>query len=274
VTSTGTGDIQDIDVGLTTDKVRRNWSELEPSVSYALSERSWVALRYRLTDVEFGDVGQSGLVDYQQHYVSGVYSYRLTVANDLEVVVLGAQYRPASGTDSDTEQLLAGIVHRFSPTANAGFRAGIGKTTETTPDGNVDTSGYVLEARAAQEAELSRLEAVISHDIQPSGIDNPSRLTKCALTGIRCCLRPRHFGFGRGYCAARHLKVRTRRLMHVTLRRRRSELGFGAGVVAWRQLPVPVPEIRCGSGHGPKQWRVRLGFLGTAAAEVTNPIQC
>jgi len=170
VTSTGTGDIQDIDIGLTTERVKRNWSELEPSVNYALSERSSVALRYRLTDVEFGDVGQTGLVDYQQHYVSGVYSYRLTVANDLEVIVHGGQYRPASGTDSDNEQLLAGFVHRFTPTADAGFRAGISKTTETTLDGNVDTSGYVLEARAAQQSELSRLEAVISHDIQPSGI--------------------------------------------------------------------------------------------------------
>jgi hypothetical protein len=39
-------------------------------------------LRYRLTDVEFGDVGDSGLVDYQQHYVLGVYSYQLTVATN------------------------------------------------------------------------------------------------------------------------------------------------------------------------------------------------
>jgi hypothetical protein len=61
-------------------------------------------------------------------------------------------------------------VHRFSPTANAGFRAGISKTTETTSDGNVDTSGYVLEARAVQDAELSRLQALLSHDVQPSGI--------------------------------------------------------------------------------------------------------
>ena len=171
VTSPGTGDIQDIDIGLTTTKVRRNWSELEPSLRYALSERSSVELRYRLTDVEFGDVGESGLVDYQQHYVSGVYSYRLTDANNLIVVIHGSQYRPASGTDSDTEQLLVGIEHRFSPTANVGFQAGVGKTTETMEDGSqVDISTYVLEARAAQQSELSRLEAVISHDIQPSGI--------------------------------------------------------------------------------------------------------
>ena len=170
VTSTGTGDIQDIDIGLTTTRVKRNWSEVAPSVNYALSERSSVALNYRLTDVEFGDVGDSGLVDYQQHYVFGVYSYQLTDANSLEVLVTSGLYRPSSGTNSDTEQLLAGIVHRFTPTADAGFRAGISKTTQTVPGGNVDTSGYVLEARAAQKAELSRLEAVISHDIQPSGI--------------------------------------------------------------------------------------------------------
>ncbi|MCI0516284.1 MAG: hypothetical protein L0Y45_00460 [Woeseiaceae bacterium] len=169
-TNPGTGDIEDVDIGLVTTRVSRSFSNVRPSLSYALSERSSATLRYQLTDAEFGDVGQSGLVDYQQHFVSGVYSYKLTDASNLEVVVQGRQYRPDRGTDSDTEQLLAGILHRFSPTVRAGFRAGIGNTTQTTPDGNVDTSSYVFEARAVQEAELSRLQALLSHDVQPSGL--------------------------------------------------------------------------------------------------------
>lgn len=170
VLGSGTGDIQDVDIGLVTTQVRRNYRELLPSVGYALSERSSLTFRYRLTDVLFDDVGTTGLVDYQQHFLSGTYSYRLTDTTDLQAVVQGAQFRPAAGTESETTALLAGISHKFSATANVGFRAGVGKTTETLTDGSqVDNSTFVLEALATQRSELSQLEGVVSRDVQPSG---------------------------------------------------------------------------------------------------------
>lgn len=170
VLGSGTGNIQDVDIGLVTTKVRREWLEATPSVSYALTERSSVFLQYRLTDVRFGDVGTSGLVDYQQNYLSGTYSYKLTPTDNLDLVVLGTQYRPSEGTDTDTVEALAGISHAFSATANAALHAGVGKATDTLPDGSqVDTSIFVLEARGSERSELSRLEAVISRDVQPSG---------------------------------------------------------------------------------------------------------
>lgn len=172
VLGSGTGNIQDVDIGLArTAKVSRNYRELLPSVGYALSERSSVTFRYRLTDVLFDDVGTTGLVDYQQHFLSGTYSRRLTVTNDVNVVIQGSQYRPVAGTESDTVGLLAGITHTFSPTANAGFLAGVNKTTETIADGSqVDTNSFTLEARATQRAELSQLEGIVSRDVQPSGL--------------------------------------------------------------------------------------------------------
>ena len=170
VLGTGTGNIQDVDVGLVTTKVRRAWREVRPSVTYALTERSSVQFLYRLTDVQFRNVGTTGLVDYQQNYLSGTYSYRLTPTDDLNLVALGAKYHPSIGTDSDTVEMLAGMAHRFSETATAGLRAGAGKTTETRSDGSrVDTSLFVLEARGSEQSELSLLEAVISRDVQPSG---------------------------------------------------------------------------------------------------------
>lgn len=170
VLGTGTGSIQDVDIGLVTTRVRREWREAQPSVTYALTERSSVQLLYRLTDVQFRNVGTSGLVDYQQNYLSGTYSYGLTPTDDLNLIVLGARYHPSEGTDSDTVEMLAGMLHRFSPTANAGLQAGAGKTTETMPDGSqVDTSLFVLEAHGSQQSELSQLEAVISRDVEPSG---------------------------------------------------------------------------------------------------------
>jgi hypothetical protein len=170
VIETDTGDSQDVDIGLVTTKVSRNRRQVQPSVVYALTERGSVALRYRLIDVLFDDVGTTGLVDYQQHFLSGTYTYRLTDTNDLLAVAQGAQFRPAVGNDSDTTALLAGIAHKFSETARAGFQAGVGKSTETLTDGSqVDTSIFVLEARASQLSELSRLDALISRDVLPSG---------------------------------------------------------------------------------------------------------
>lgn len=170
VFGTGTGSIQDVDIGLVTTKVRRNWRELQPSASYATSERSSVSFRYRLTDVTFAEDTGTGLVDYQQNYLSGTYSYRLTVVDDLLLVVQGSQFRPSSGIESNNIGFLAGLTRKFSETLSAGILAGIGKTTEKLASGGeTDSSSLVLGAHATQQAELSRLDAVINRDVQPSG---------------------------------------------------------------------------------------------------------
>ena len=166
----GTGNPQDVDIGLVTTSIDRDWREVQPMVVYALTERSSLAFLYRLTDVLFDNVGTTGLVDYQQHYLSGSYFYRLTDTNDLRVVVQGAQFRPGAGTESDSTALLAGINHKFSSITNAGFQAGVGETAETYADGSqAEVNTIVLEATATQQSELSRLEALISRGIQPSG---------------------------------------------------------------------------------------------------------
>lgn len=170
-TGTGTGNIQDVDIGLVTTKVRRNWRELQPSMTYLTTERSSVSFRYRLTDVTFAEDAGTSLVDYQQHYLSGTYSYRLTVVDDLLLVAQGSQFRPTTGTESNNLGMLAGFTHKFSETLSAGILAGVGKTTEKLAGGGeTDSSSLILEARATQQAELSRLEAVINRDVQPSGI--------------------------------------------------------------------------------------------------------
>jgi len=170
VIDSDTGNSEDVDIGLVTTRVSRNRREVRPSAVYALTERSSVAFRYQLTDVLFDDVGATGLVDYQLHFLSGAYSYRLTDTNDLQVVARGSQYRPAEGIDSDSAGLLAGISHKFSETLSSSILAGAGKTTETMTDGSeVDSNTFILEARATQRSELSRLDALISRDVQASG---------------------------------------------------------------------------------------------------------
>lgn len=170
-TTPGTGDLRDTDIALVEQKVRREWLSARPSWNYALSERSSLGLSYGITDVSFSNTLGTDLVDYKDHFLSAVYSRRITGQDDLNLVVNRFAYRPAEkGTKSDTTQLLAGISHAYSETSRGRFLVGSGKTRETATSGTEDTSSFVLEAGMVLRSELTTFEGVISRDVQASGI--------------------------------------------------------------------------------------------------------
>ena len=170
-TTPGVGDLQDTDVGLVSQKVRRDWREARPSWRYQLSERSSLGLRYRITDVGFSNTSGTGLQDYKNQQLSTTYSRAITRKDNLNVTVNRFAYRPTqTDTKSDTTQLLAGISHAYSETARGRFSAGVGKTSETSSTGTDHSSSFVLEAGMTQRSELTTLDSVISRDVQPSGV--------------------------------------------------------------------------------------------------------
>lgn len=170
-TTSGTGDLQDTDVGLVTQKVRRDRLTAKPSWSYALSERSTLGVRYGITDVSFSDAVGVNLVDYKNHQLAATYSYRITQRDDLNFTLVHSAYRSdVSTTKSDSNQLLAGITHAYTETTRGRFIIGVGETSEKTTTVTDDTSNYVLEAGLQQRSELTRVDGVISRDVQPSGI--------------------------------------------------------------------------------------------------------
>ncbi len=170
-TTPGTGDLRDTDVALVEQKVRRVRLAARPSWNYALSERSSLGLSYGITDVSYSNTLGTDLVDYKDHFLSAIYSRRITGQDDLNLVVNRFAYRPAEkGTKSDTTQLLVGVSHAYSETSRGRFLVGSGKTTETTTTGTGDTSSFVLEAGMVQRAELTTFDGVISRDVQSSGI--------------------------------------------------------------------------------------------------------
>lgn len=170
-TTPDTGDLQDIDVGLVEKKVRRNRARAQPSWSYALSERSSLALRYGFTDVSFSDAEGTGLVDYRNQQLGATYSRRISDKNDLNLAVNGFAYRPddENNTKSDTTQLLAGISHAYSETSRGYFLIGPAKTEQTSPTGTQDSTNLVLEAGMGQRSELTTFDGVISRNVQSSG---------------------------------------------------------------------------------------------------------
>lgn len=170
-TTPDTGDLDDIDFGLVEKKVRRNRARAQPSWSYALSERSSLALQYGFTDVSYSNAEGTGLVDYRNHQLRATYSRRISDKNDLNLAVNGFAHRPdEDNTKSDSTQLLAGITRAYSETLRGHFLIGAAKTEETSPTATQDSTDWVLEAGMRQRSELTTFDGVISRDVQSSGI--------------------------------------------------------------------------------------------------------
>ncbi|MCR4300050.1 MAG: hypothetical protein NUV51_00370 [Sulfuricaulis sp.] len=169
-TTSGTGNLRDTDVGLVSQKVRRESLFAQPSWAYALTERSSLNFRYVINDVSFEKIAGTGLEDYKDHLLGVTYSYRITPRDDLNISIAHSAYRPdVSNTKSDTNQFLAGISHAYTETTQGRFMLGVGKTSEKSPTVTNDTSNYVLEAGLQQRSELSTVDGVISRDVHPSG---------------------------------------------------------------------------------------------------------
>jgi hypothetical protein len=169
-TTSGTGNLRDTDVGLVTQKVRRESLQARPSWNHALTERSSLGLNYEINDVSFTNIAGTGLEDYKDHRLAATYSYRITQRDDLNFTLAHSAYRPdVSNTESDSNQLLVGISHAYTETTRGRFMVGVGETSEKTPTGTDDSSNYVLEAGLEQRSELTTVDGVISRDVQPSG---------------------------------------------------------------------------------------------------------
>ena len=161
----------DIDPGISSFRVRRNKLDISPAWTYALTERSGVELGYDFRGVDYGNKkGRAGLEDYLYHNGLGRVFYRLTENTTVSGTLEGFHY---SSSDSDGESdgvlLLAGIEHRFSETL-FGDLAGGGYTTDVDVDSVQDSeSGALFSASLVKRLERTRLRALVSRDLLPSG---------------------------------------------------------------------------------------------------------
>lgn len=168
---TGTGDLEDVDIGLSTStEVRRHRRTLDPRWTWLLSERSAIRLGYRFTGTSYANAAGTGLVDYRQHSVGATYSRSVTDRNDVELTVNAARFDPDIDEESRTLQVLGGLRRAFSDTLRGNFAAGV-SSTRVEAGGEDDTSsGVIFRAGLEQRAERSTLDGVVSRDIVPSGL--------------------------------------------------------------------------------------------------------
>lgn len=172
----GTGNIRDVDIGLSRDtEVRRHFWMLEPSWNWLLSERSAVRFGYRHTDSRYTNATGTDLVDYTEQGVSTTYSRSLTDRSDVNVTVNAARFEPDIDEEATTLQLMAGLRRAFSDTLRGNFGAGVSRTRTESGAAEDTSSGFVFSAGLEQRAETSTLDGVISSDVTPSGLGRTVR---------------------------------------------------------------------------------------------------
>lgn len=183
----GIGDVRDVDVGLSTlAEVRRRYLYLQPSWRWLLTERSAIQLAYRLTDVSFSGSPAGSVRDYDEDRLSATYSRQLNPRDDFLLTANYFQFQPDSpDTESETTQLLVGMARKFSETLRGSASVGASRTTEQVPGQEEKSSGSVFILRLSQRAEISRLEGIISRDVNPSGIGRAVRTDQLRLAWTR-----------------------------------------------------------------------------------------
>lgn len=166
-----TDDPGDIDPGITAERVRRNRLELSPSWVYALTERSDVNLRYDFTGVEYGSGRQDADLDnYLYTSLVGQYLYRLTERTTLNAIAQPFLYSsPDADSDYHGGMLTTGLEHRFSRVLFGELSAGAYTTDFDVGDQSARQSGGLFSASLLLRGERTRLRALISRDLLPSG---------------------------------------------------------------------------------------------------------
>jgi len=167
---TGTGELADTDVGLARAKVRRDRRSLDPSWTRQLSERNSLRLAYGFVDVGFSDTAGAALVGYEAHTLAATFSRGITSRDDFNLDISASRFKASDkSSEADTVRIAVGMTRAFSETANGTFSIGASETEETIASKEEKTSGFILEARAEKESELTTLDGVISRNVYPSG---------------------------------------------------------------------------------------------------------
>lgn len=160
--------IDDIDANATAEQVRRNWYEVSPYASYALTRRTRLQTRYEFAERTFDDEGEvAGLRDSSTHRVTLGLDRDMTQRTSANVTVGAARF-DTDGVDTDQETdnytLSLGFDHQLSPQVSIGADVGAGRV-ET--DDNEDEH-LTYGVRVAREMPASRLSLFAERSARPS----------------------------------------------------------------------------------------------------------
>ena len=115
--------------GIILPRAQRNNLIVTPSWAHSLTERMTLRLEYTLNDIKYDDGAKVGLVDstYRGGVVSGV--YQLSDTDSLTLSGARSKSTSAGTSESDTNEIRAGLTHSFSETLQMDAQIGLRRTT-------------------------------------------------------------------------------------------------------------------------------------------------
>lgn len=163
-----------VDSGFVQQRIRRNTVNLEPSWSYAVSERDAVSVGFQYTDVSYDNGLRAGLVDYTYKVLTGTASRQLTERDKVNVTLFGGKFKTSEvSVDTDEAGFLVGYEREMSETFRGRVGAGLRRTSTDASVGGVtasdDDTGVLLDAGIDKQFERSSLGVNYTRSVVPTG---------------------------------------------------------------------------------------------------------
>ncbi len=160
----------DVDASLVQTSVRRNRFVIKPSWSYQFSPRSQVAAGYSFDNVVFEDTQNTALFDYQNHSLSGTYSYGITERSQITNTLGMTRYRAdLINRDYDSFRFMLGLRYKYSETASGHFQVGRQQSSYTGSNEDGDRENYLFRISGEKRTGLTKFSARLSRSTFASG---------------------------------------------------------------------------------------------------------
>jgi hypothetical protein len=158
-----------VDVDLVVVEIRRNQLRLQPSWTWAMTQRNSLRLGYRLNDVRYS--GEDLLDDYRTHGVEVALRRELSLRNNLEASVAAARYeRPDREISSDDYTIRLNLTRDFSPLTRGRFAVGVRSTKVTRDDLRDESEGATVNIGLTRRPSPStRYRMDLERSVRPSG---------------------------------------------------------------------------------------------------------
>ena len=167
-----------VDDNSTRENIRRYRYDVNPTMTYDLTERWQVGLGYRYQNTFYGkndtnNDGEDDLFDFDRHAINGRVSVPVTEKNKLVSTLLVSRYDSDSNRTTDNFELQTGLRHEFDETTNVTLTLG-GRYTRFDDDdnnsGSDSSTGWVARLAALKTTGLTTFDGSLERKLSPSGV--------------------------------------------------------------------------------------------------------
>ncbi len=166
--SVGVGDLDDADVSLVDQNIRRTRLNVRPGWRYQYSELGSLSLEYRYDDQSYSGESGTGLIESERQAIRSNWRHRMSEKNILTGQLTASYFRPDNSRDVDTYEARVGLIRRFTETITLDLTVG-GRYSEFDNSEDNSDSGFVANIGATKKAGRTTYRANLERRVNPSG---------------------------------------------------------------------------------------------------------